>query len=566
VTTDADKALASWFWRNTHFAHGEEGAEDWWGAALAKGATSGRANTGRDSSRTDSRSAARLIRNGPRNSRHCSATDGGRGVGVSGHNSFEAFLTGGPYGEGRWALIDHDLSTVIFDPEGKRLLSLKEVQADWRRLINRTWQPQKQNGWLVCGLDAGDGGVYQSYNTAEYLAGYAGPPPIVSLRRGESLRRYFAPGLEDGKKFVFWGRNYHTANIPGPERSRTWVNQPEKMYGSTTGTTHVDGQVRYGNAVYTYEPDFSDGSYREGVVDESEHNVTFEFYTPYIIGAAPRTDGPWGIYEPGCTEGLVLHGTANCPVSLSVDQGRTWSAPDAFTDGLDLTDLAKGHRQYFLRFHASATALRQSGLKIVTFCQGNPAIFPRLKDGGTIVNFADSQRAVVSAGPNREQARAHLVAGDFNKPTLTLELATPRGEPAIAIYAAAHIASSNPPDPNIHYQIEYSIDSGRSWQPIVKDWNIPRRGEEPQDFWSQSLCYGSLQLPEPLAEKVQVRFRNDGGKPVIRAEAHLLYRTAVRDSTKVTYAWRDDSGERKEANIFSPTERAFHGECPPVMM
>jgi hypothetical protein len=26
-----------------------------------------------------------------------------RGVGVQGHNSFEAFLTGGPYGDGRWA-------------------------------------------------------------------------------------------------------------------------------------------------------------------------------------------------------------------------------------------------------------------------------------------------------------------------------------------------------------------------------------------------------------------------------------------------------------------------------
>src|SRR6187549_4068908 len=37
VMTDSDKALASWFWRNTHFAHGEEGAEDWWGAGFGKG-------------------------------------------------------------------------------------------------------------------------------------------------------------------------------------------------------------------------------------------------------------------------------------------------------------------------------------------------------------------------------------------------------------------------------------------------------------------------------------------------------------------------------------------------
>src|SRR5205809_735855 len=30
--TEEDKALASWFWRNTHYAHGEEGTEDLWGS------------------------------------------------------------------------------------------------------------------------------------------------------------------------------------------------------------------------------------------------------------------------------------------------------------------------------------------------------------------------------------------------------------------------------------------------------------------------------------------------------------------------------------------------------
>ena len=46
----------------------------------------------------------------------------GRGVGVDGHNSFEVFLTGGPYGDGKWALLDHDISTVVFDPDGGSLL------------------------------------------------------------------------------------------------------------------------------------------------------------------------------------------------------------------------------------------------------------------------------------------------------------------------------------------------------------------------------------------------------------------------------------------------------------
>src|SRR5205807_9819773 len=35
--TDEQKALAAWLWRNTHYYHGEEGAEDIWGQGLNKG-------------------------------------------------------------------------------------------------------------------------------------------------------------------------------------------------------------------------------------------------------------------------------------------------------------------------------------------------------------------------------------------------------------------------------------------------------------------------------------------------------------------------------------------------
>ena len=35
--SDEEKALASWFWRNTHYAHGEEGAEDLWGTGFSTG-------------------------------------------------------------------------------------------------------------------------------------------------------------------------------------------------------------------------------------------------------------------------------------------------------------------------------------------------------------------------------------------------------------------------------------------------------------------------------------------------------------------------------------------------
>jgi hypothetical protein len=554
--SEQDRVLAAWLWRNAHYAHGEEGAEDLWGLGFGKGAdvrsreywtglfAHGFGLCGTTHSQWVPELNALLGHNRS------------RGVGVKGHNTLEVFLRGGQYGDGKWVLLDHDQSTVIFNERGTALLSMVEVQRDWQRLSSRSHAPERQNGWLVCGLHPGDGGTYAEYNVAEYLPGYSGVSPIVHLRRGETLRRYLQPGLADGKTFVFWGRNYNTSGIPGPERSHTWVNQPEKMHGSKDGAGYKPGQARFGNAVYVYRPNFADGTYREGIVSENDSQVTLEFYTPYIIAATPPNDAPWGIYEPGCRRGLVLGGRANCEVAVSVDQGRTWHDAGLWRDGLDLTDRVKGHRQYFLRLSAGAKSLADAELTITTVCQANAAVLPRLKDDGTQVQFAASNRAVVSAGPNLPQAAAHVVEGALGSPAVTLELKTPRGESGVEIHAAAHIQSGNPPNPDVKYFIDLSTDGGRTWRPIVSDWQITRRGDEPADFWSQSMCWGSASIDGAAARPVRVRFRNDGGKRYPRAEAHLIYRTAGNDATRVTFAWTDDRGSHQAAHDFSSDEKS----------
>src|SRR4051812_27062726 len=195
--TDEDKVLAAWLWRCTHYCHGEEGAEDLWGAGFTRGGdlrtreywtglfAHGFGLCGTTHSQWVAEMEARL------------GHSRGRGVGAAGHNAFEVFLTGGPYGPGKWVLLDHDLCTVVFDERGRSLLSAGEVRRDWQRLTDRGYQPERQHGWPVCGLDPRDGSSYRAYEAAEYLAGYSGPPPMVHLRRGETLRRYLSPGLED---------------------------------------------------------------------------------------------------------------------------------------------------------------------------------------------------------------------------------------------------------------------------------------------------------------------------------------------------------------------------------
>lgn len=542
-TTDEDRALASWLWRNTHYWHGEEGGADLWGQGLGKGNDTklreywtglyahGFSLCGTTHAQWVGEMQARF------------GHGRGRSVGTAGHNSFEVFLKGGTYGDGRWVLLDHDLSTVVFAPDGSRLLGIDEVARDWRRLTSRTFQPNRQRGWLPAGLHQDDAGSLAQYSVAEYLSGYAGPPPRVHLRRGETLRRYMQPGLDDGKTYVFWGRNYNTQGIPGPERSRTWVNQPDAMYRSTSGTPHRDGQARYANAMYTYRPDFGSGDYREGIIDEGDSHVTFSFQSPYVIGATPPNSSPWGIYDVGCKNGLVLRGKVNGDVSVSVDRGRTWSPQVPFRDGLDLTDHVKGHHQYWLKLGAPAKGLRTSKFEMTTICQANAAVMPQLTDDGCKVTYSASRRAVESAGPNLPQAEPHVVGGGFGTPTVTLALRTPQGQPVRHVYAAAHVLSSSPPDPKILYQIEYSQDQGKTWQPLVKDWSITRQGTEPRDFWSQSLCWGDRPL-QGGEEPVWVRFRNNGGKRYARAEMHLEYETRPLDPVAITYSWTDTSGPK----------------------
>src|SRR6266853_3165726 len=106
VSTDEDKALASWYWRNLHYAHGEEGKGDCLNAGFAN------AEWNRDYWHGLFAEGFGLC--GTTHAQYTAELDAllghcrGRVVGVSGHNSFEAYLTGGAYGTGQWVLLDHD--------------------------------------------------------------------------------------------------------------------------------------------------------------------------------------------------------------------------------------------------------------------------------------------------------------------------------------------------------------------------------------------------------------------------------------------------------------------------
>jgi hypothetical protein len=214
---------------------------------------------------------------------------------------------------------------------------------------------------------------------------------------------------------------------------------------------------------------------------------------------------------------------------------------------MDLTDHVKGFRQYRLRLGAGAKALAGSGLSTTTVCQASVSVIPRLKDGGTRVSFECSGRSVISVGPTREQAKTHLVEGAFNSPLAVLELAAPRDATPVAVHATGHMMTFTEPNPRLKYQIEGSTDGGKTWFPIVKDWQIVRLGQGPKSGWSQSFVWGEREVSEgPL----RVRFSNSGNMEILRAEAHLVVRRPVKDATRVTFDWTDDTGPHRESHDF----------------
>jgi len=535
--SDEDKALAAWYWRNVHYFHADAAGcnappkskaaadppRDYWTGLFAYGF--GLCGT----------THAQWTAEFDRLLGHCRS----RVVGTTGHNSFEVFLTGGAYGQGRWALLDHDLSTVVYSADGSRLLSLAEVMADLHSVRTPPLNRPAQHGWRIAGLADEDPAAYTSFHTVEYLAGYAGPPPVVHLRAGETLRRYTNPGLEDGRTFVFWGYNFND-QVPGPQRSRTWVNQPEKMYNSKDGTGSRAGQARYGNAVYTYTPNFSDGSYKEAVVAESESQVTFGFASPYVIGATPANAKPWGIYDQGGRNGLVVTMQTPIEIEVSIDGGQTWHKAGTSPD---LTDLVKGQSQYLLRFRAGAEQLKNAALAWRTVCQCNPAIIPHLKDDGTRVTFHSSGQAIGAPA---------CVWKDKPAREAGLSISTPNGQTPTRLYAESWNASGNPPDPKEAYSIEYSPDDGKTWQPAVSDWRIVRRTPEPNDFWSQSFTWAETPLPPGTPPTVQVRFTNTGRKPYRQFQASLAYAPAQVHPTRVTFAWTEGGDVQTATHTYPP--------------
>lgn len=258
--SDEDKALASFYWRETHFYHcslipepgikenkkyANEMTNSYWETLFAYGHS--------QCNETHFQYTAEfnhLLG-------HCRA----RSVSVDNHKCHEVFLTGGPYGQGKWVVLDQDMSTVCFDKNQKMMMGLEELVrvghqervrllAKRKATTNRGWKPGK--GVVNC---------YRRIDAQSLLTGFAGAPPMVHLRPGEKLRRYPRPGLGDEKNGImaYWGLSRD--GVEGPNRHTTWTMAPDKMFNATRFLYEgkAERRGRFGNALFIWQPDFKGG-------------------------------------------------------------------------------------------------------------------------------------------------------------------------------------------------------------------------------------------------------------------------------------------------------------------
>lgn len=543
---EEDKALASWYWRNTHYFHctslplpdvlkkgGPEFEREYWNSLFSFGHGMCQENHAQYTAEMEY-----LLG-------HARA----RSMMVQGHTSFEAFITGGAYSTGKWVLLDSDITTVCFDKEQKMLMNIEELAASDRAayLTNR---PAKDNrGWLP-ELYPGDGEGYRKTLAYAPLSGYAGAPPMVHLRPGETLRRFPRPGLGQGEQgtLVFWG--ICVDGLDGPNRHITYLTDPDRSFNATARPQlerDPNRRARFGNAVFTYKPSFQDGSYKAAVAAEDDQSVTFQHQSPFVIGVKPSTKN---CTDPGATLGLVLQGRAACQVRVSTDGMKTFSEPVDFKDGLDLSDLVKGHYRYWLQFMTAPKKLADQGIVITTRCMASGYVMPHLKSDGTQITFNSSGLAVETVGPQAEALSRHIVEGSLGGPSFTVKLKTPRGEKIQTVCWATRSPTGCPPKPELAFKAEYSKD-GKNWSLLKEDWRInPPEPYNPPDTWSQTFFFGTKDISGDQLNEVLIRISNNMGKYYQMGQFSAIYAAPNTARTKVTYCWTEGGQEKTESHVY----------------
>ncbi|GIX04776.1 MAG: hypothetical protein KatS3mg114_0645 [Planctomycetaceae bacterium] len=480
---------------------------------------------------------------------------------------------------GSWHALDTDMAGLLFRSDGQ-VAGYDDVVRDPEciRRVRPPWPhypfawpsdfETMQRGWQQIAR----GGHWY----ALYHGGYAAHPGIVHLRRGETFTRYFDPDAFGGPE----QRRYWHGQPGGPVRDWTFVNADRPYHDGPRSNSRQ--LVRYGNALFDYQPLQDATSWQEGVraaencrfqatsprlcsASAAASEVVFVHFSPYVICGRPMQGGnPMG---GSARDGLIVEGTAvgQVEIAVSVDQGGTWQEAGMVTGSWqrDFTDQVKGRYGWWVRFRWLPGA-GLDHLRFRTTTQMAQTIYPRLKPHGCRVVYRAASRCVYPVLPDFGQSEAlatrHEVkplrsasmeyVGRTAEQRLAYRLRGPQpgqivfrvspAQPLLAVAAAARFALRVPPPPDCDFHLEASHDAGAHWHTFASA-PIP-----PDNEFSSGWIYGQVAFPQPVNEAWVKIHLYAGATPtgLITAELYGICLTAHPSAVRLTWGWREQ-GERK---------------------
>ncbi len=468
---------------------------------------------------------------------------------IGGHTPFEAFV------DGHWALADFTTGMMVFDDHGKAM-SIAEIiphaKANDTKWMN---DPKRGGPYKLAMAPFGDSlKGYQQILDQQMLFGYNAMPIVYSLRAGESFTRYLDPGMQDGKTYMFWAKDYYNIGgkpVHGPYRTQTFLDDYPVGNGKKPRA-----KIHQANGVFEYAVPLANGKYKEGVKTEkdtvyadgalrgkaADALVVFEHASPYIIAAWPekRGDREWKLLQEKCVDDGVASGIAvgKVPVKVSIDGGRTWQdagvAEGQFK--VDFTDVVKGRHQYLVSFGLSP----KNGLKSLTLrtvVQVARGVVPRLKDGGTKITYEASGQGVIQGGPSQYLADP-LRRNDLETPGFrVMEIKAP----GPIRFASGMLRASGPK--RGPWSVEFSLDGGKTWKAGLKNLTL-EKGESGWGGGHHAYAWADMSFPaNKTARSVLVKVGNGN---ISHAEAYATYAEPDNSPLDVTFTWTE-GGKVKHA-------------------
>ena len=414
-------------------------------------------------------------------------------------------------------------------------------------------------------------GVYTSGHTMDYV-----------LRRGETLIRWWKPQGGRWRHFPALNTNAHLLGIIERE-----PRGPKCKHAGWTLHTHANGLFAYKPNLTSKSSDFDDGVYDSKNVQPGASGLTlkepgegfaiFEVRSPYIIvPVVGKTDTT----DDDRDASIVKLDSSGATLSISLDNGLTWSDLAYSGAPLDLTPQVSGAYGYLLRVNLKGEPEKAvvRSLQLDTWVLVHPASLPSLRKGKNAMEYRTGDHH----GLQTRVMEIRSFASDKQDFLKYMHEAPQNFDPArkLTRVVGPFVAKVQPPPNtsiawfsaggnfNTHQQkqaadtrntMAYAANEPRDYKQFYKA-AVPTN----QDHWHYNADV-EVKLPEP-AKTVYLQYVGDPGVNNIRVYAHCLDNTKYAPAPiLIKHAWTENGQAKSQSvKIEKPGPYEINAEGDPL--